>query len=91
MTRKELINELYNLKYADDVPVRHKPVITAMIDTILDAPAIEAQPIRRGRWLKDSASPSWVKCSECGTYLYIAQVSVSKYCYNCGSKMEGDE
>lgn len=51
MTRKEIIYELYNLSFADDVPLRYKPIITEMINTIMDAPAIEAEPVSHGRWI----------------------------------------
>lgn len=87
MTRKEIINELYNLKYADDVPVRHKPVITAMIDTIMDAPPIAAEPERRGKWVKNDNN-TWT-CSRCHSWVPDTQHYYAHYCLFCGAKMEG--
>lgn len=51
----------------------------------------EWAPVRRGRWLAIKEKAPWLICSECGTYLYNEQKSVTKYCYNCGAKMEEPE
>lgn len=56
-----------------------------------NVPTIEAEPVRRGRWLAIKEKAPWLVCSECGTYLYNEQKSVTKYCYNCGAKMEDEE
>lgn len=60
-------------------------------EVLENVPMMEAEPVRRGRWLASKEKASWLVCSECGTYLYKAQKSVAKYCYNCGAKMEGEE
>lgn len=56
-----------------------------------NAPTIEAEPVRRGRWVSDEADILF-HCSECET-----QVSTNwdyedlqwNYCPNCGAKMDG--
>lgn len=57
-------------------------------EVVAEAPTIEAEPVRRGRWLAIKEKAPWLVCSECGTYLYDEQKSVAKYCYNCGAKMD---
>lgn len=58
---------------------------------IQDAPAIEAEPVRHGRW-ESFDDNSW-RCSECrreNCYAYdeISQRFTDFYCPNCGAKMD---
>ena len=54
-------------------------------------PTIEAEPLRHGEWIDtgifelDVIYSGW-KCSECG---YIFCGNKSKYCPECGAKMDG--
>lgn len=54
-----------------------------------EAPTIEAEPTRHGKWIYKEFEPSKVgyyECSECG---YVAfNEKVCHYCYNCGARME---
>lgn len=56
-----------------------------------DLPTIEAEPVRRGRWLhtKDGIIISGY-CSECGWVSAVGETDVAgmPYCPNCGAKME---
>lgn len=61
-----------------------------------NAPTIEAEPVRRGRW-GEGINDKWV-CSECGTgnnYAYSWDITgyqlQDRYCPNCGAKMEASE
>ena len=61
-----------------------------------NAPTIEAEPVRRGRWV-EGINDKWV-CSECGTgnnYAYSWDITgyqlQDRYCPNCGAKMEASE
>ena len=51
-----------------------------------DAPTIEAEPIRRGRWINHG---SFVTCSVCNEEQYGIDTG-RFYCQNCGAKMDGD-
>lgn len=69
--------------------------INAIYAEIVNAPTIEAEPVRRGRWDK-GVNDKWV-CSECGignNYAYSWDVAGYKlqdrYCPNCGAKMDGE-
>lgn len=65
------------------------------IDEIIDnAPTIDAEPIRHGKWLMNDAYGTY--CSECGSASFeITGRQYSKmktrYCWQCGAKMDDDE
>lgn len=52
---------------------------------IVDAPAVEAEPVRHGRWLFDDFDGDGLdyQCSVCKLYARCAY----NYCPNCGAKM----
>ena len=63
-------------------------------NSIRNAPIIDAEPVRHGRWLYNSyptvwyghgEPPEWV-CSECEERAY----NTYDYCPNCGAKMDGE-
>jgi len=47
-------------------------------------PTIDAVPVVRGEWIKDNRVYGY--CSHCGHFQDV--VKFSKYCPNCGAKME---
>ena len=60
-----------------------------------DAPTIDAEPIKHGRWIKCcNLMGEYFKCSECG---YKAEVPtcmgepIFTYCPICGSKMDSKD
>ena len=65
-------------------------------DTIDDAPTIDAEPVRHGKWIELNTESGIfmtydeVKCSECGfdEYFFNKGWARFKYCPNCGAKME---
>lgn len=60
-----------------------------LVGDIDDAPTIEAEPVRHGRWERvDIAGEDPHECSYCGD-----RVSVwgYRYCPNCGAKMGAQE
>lgn len=67
-----------------------------LLTIIDDAPSIEAEPVRRGRWvLEDIPYTEWyrITCSECGenetsTAPCIGGVVIWDYCPWCGAKMD---
>ena len=58
------------------------------VEAIKALPTIEAEPVRRGRWLKPQkcAGGYIFKCSLCGKGVY--HMCDVFYCPNCGAKME---
>lgn len=65
-------------------------------DWISDAPTIDAEPVRHGRWIKGHGMmpPEYFgrhKCSLCGHFALsrkIGHEELSNYCPNCGAKMD---
>ena len=66
---------------------------TGVWAVIANAPTIEAEPVRHGRWVSDEADILF-HCSVCET-----QISTSwdydcdemwNYCPHCGARMDGD-
>lgn len=51
---------------------------------VIDAPAIDAQPVKHGRWVL--AASGELYCSICE---YVPQWDDDKFCANCGAKMDG--
>lgn len=64
-------------------------------EDIVYAPTIEAEPVRRGRWLEPFGGD--IKCSQCGIciegdILFLRGIGDGPfYCPNCGAKMEMEE
>lgn len=62
---------------------------TRMYKFIAQIPTVEAEPVKRGKWLLGG------KCSECnGNAPFDPMASTyyeSKYCPHCGAKMDGDD
>lgn len=60
-----------------------------------EAPTIEAEPVRHGRWLSLEGwfNKSSVKCSVCGNTLNMDGVNAGRgdanFCPNCGARMDG--
>ena len=58
-------------------------------DIINEAPAVDAEPVKHGRWEWRGGIP-W--CSNCGKmptgYSYDGDVNTTNYCPNCGAKMD---
>ena len=55
---------------------------------IEEAPAVEAVPVRRGRWVSLEPEIGLFACSECDHRILRAECN---YCPNCGADMRGGE
>ena len=53
-----------------------------------EQPAMDAEPVRHGRWLRLDEAPErdQRRCSECGDISCCQR----NYCPNCGARMDGD-
>lgn len=54
---------------------------------IAEAPTVEAELIRHGRWELREGFNHLVKCNVCG-HEYIDYLECDNYCGNCGAKMD---
>lgn len=60
------------------------------IQMIKDIPTIEAEPVKRGKWIYNS--PVTMKCDQCGLVIKDWDQHRFKLCPNCGARMsEGSE
>lgn len=73
-------------------------IYTREVKEIIEAlPAVD--PVKRGRWEKDSDAAFYWRCSECGCYLFwrkedylLRHEDEPNFCPNCGaSMMDGGE
>ena len=55
------------------------------LEDIDNAPTVEAEPARRGKWIKEN---NVLICSQCGFRLIGAR---PHYCQKCGAKMANDD
>lgn len=63
-------------------------------EAIFNAPTIEAEPVRKGRWVPVTNGRGGFECSICHSYAPSYQDGVewlSLYCPNCGAKMDAEE
>ena len=69
-----------------------------------NAPTIDAEPVRHGRWAVREAMPmhdikgnlswgNWYVCTGCGfaTTAIEGHITQYRYCPNCGAKMDEEE
>lgn len=56
----------------------------AFIYEIEQAPTIEAEPVRHGKWIEYPIADGMNQCSECG----VLRFGDSNYCPNCGARMD---
>ena len=59
--------------------------VCASVLWVRDAPTIDAEPVRHGKWIKFHDELS--KCSLCN-YPTYTRWNQTDYCPNCGAKME---
>jgi hypothetical protein len=60
---------------------------------MVEAPAVDAVPVRRGRWIPhitEDGYKSGYDCSVCGVWLVMPD-GLRKYCPDCGALMDGGE
>lgn len=88
-----LCKHLHELKTGDKDTVYeyYDDGIDTAISTVAVFPTIEAEPVRKGRWVPVTNGRGGFECSICHSYAPSYQDGVewlSLYCPNCGAKME---
>lgn len=63
-----------------------KEIINVFTRAIAEAPTIDAEPIRHGKWNIVEGMPT--QCSLCG---YYVKQKTYKYCPYCGARMDLNE
>lgn len=74
-------------------------VLGHVMNCIVDAPTIDAEPVTHGEWIfqgcRDSEGRNVYCCSNCDFYEYVFPYNVAswrareKYCPACGALMDG--
>ena len=81
-TKTAYPNEFYGLMLAQDF--------------IEEAPAVAAQPVKRGRWFRTGRENVYggieIQCSECGHTLMTSSGHIDEeyFCCHCGADMRGE-
>lgn len=82
---------------ADELPITSVGICDAMgnnygcadvvfADDVKNAPTVDAEPVRRGKWVEfGNDIHHCLECSKCG-YLQSIYNKRPKYCPNCGAK-----
>lgn len=96
MTRKEALKVLIETKeilHLDTMPNRR---VDEALSVAIEA--LEAEPIKHGKWVKDNGPYSLYKCSACNEFCTVAgwancipeerMYKAFKYCPNCGARMQ---
>ena len=94
----KLIQELEKNKtlYIDEYEEGRNTGISWCIEDVVDAPTVDAVPIKHGRWLYiEGYMGDEAKCSECRRSICVNEpgnglpnVGDLKYCPFCGAKMD---
>lgn len=59
------------------------------IGLIDDAPTVDAEPVKHGRWIPINTIHKWrFQCDQCKHYVDAG--TDRNYCPNCGAKMDGE-
>ena len=59
-----------------------------VIEILDDIPATDVAPVVHGRWISNCVdSPAFFVCDQCNTVWY----NDTKFCPNCGARMDGAE
>ena len=93
ISRKQVINFLKTLAYDKDMSDEAATAICMAWGGIDRMLAVDAEPVRHGRWLTLAYDKAWTKCSECGCNWEWAMVENCNmaFCPNCGAKMDKEE
>ena len=91
ISRSALLADYEDFKNMD-CPSGHTVTADYMIELAEDAHAVDAEPVRRGRWVETKYG---FYCSYCkkmpGRHQTKPGADLSEYCHRCGAKMmDGD-
>lgn len=70
--------------------------VPTIIEDYCDAqPTVDDVPVRHGKWIrlgqKHDGGYLWIRCSVCGYEDIDSPVCMTKYCPDCGARMDADD
>ena len=87
ISRKALLEEYEWLMM--QIPYCKQEEVQEHIDRIDRQPAVDAEPVKHGRW-EHLGGDEW-RCTNCGEIIHTEgswEKPTSKYCCECGAKMD---
>lgn len=99
----DLINRAEALKAIEKLYVDEKfgvyndsgEIFAKCHNAISNVPAVDAEPVRHGRWIQAKIAPSYHYCSYCKSThkmtMSCNKYVLLKYCPNCGARMDFKE
>lgn len=102
INRKAALEAVNAYDYRGMTVEQVKTITDGCAEELRKLPAIDAEPVRRGHWIKCNGKSHIWYCSECGDRINYNQArrtykpdarpvsAVNKYCRCCGTKMGGD-
>lgn len=77
LLKKFLMPEKGTMEFSADV-----------LDAIMEAPAVDARPVKHGKWIRQDDTFTRYKCSECGSENHKGY---ENFCLYCGAKMDEED
>lgn len=100
ISRKEFLEaiderERIARKYVPDIQDDElRPTLKSIREFVNNRPAVDAEPVRHGRWIQVITVPSYHYCSYCKSThkmtMSCNKYVLLKYCPHCGAKMDGE-
>lgn len=96
---KHIEEKLDKLTDMPEMGARIAAMVSAYNSTlnyIMQIPAVDVEPVKHGHWICENLGfgAYRYKCSECGSIYGQSQIEEfrhSKFCGDCGAKMDGEE
>lgn len=90
ISRSALLNEHSEKCYGECCYCTERDDESGECGLIRYAPAVDAEPVRHGHWveIEESETGHLMECSICNNWIFHNFNYVSKYCPDCGSKMD---
>lgn len=95
ISREALIDAIYERPESEG-----NARVAQLLEAIMKTPAVDAEPVRHGRWIHCKGKSNLWYCSECGEKIIYNPTrktyrpnkkpvhEVNKRCRNCGAKMD---
>lgn len=90
---REAAAEILEAKSKMSIGTDAQIVFAAAAKMIRLLPAVDAEPVRHGRWVaaESPAHLAAIKCSECNTMFHLRWKAYLIFCPRCGAKMDLEE
>lgn len=63
-------------------------ILQRAIRIVYEQPTVDAEPVRHGKWITEECLPGVAVCSICGHEIRGIGCQYTKYCDECGARMD---